>query len=205
MCLCTHTVKPVYYEQFGTWVYFLGPLRNPDMIYIWPICDSHAENLLKQSNCKMTWKILIWNSTIDFSGYRTGSMNKLLENEISGLRMLQNSLRSWGSRLATIIQCIRKTQSSLAYQMPVLFLKTCDLLKCGSHPDNLVSGWDPSKWPKRRRLTPNWLLTPLGINHKCPNYHGVLISQVSLHDKVPFGTITKCVSYTDVFIFKHPD
>ena len=28
-------------------------------------------------------------------------------------------------------------------------------------------------------------------NHKCPDYQGVLIFQVSLYDKAPFGTITK--------------
>ena len=33
----------------------------------------------------------------------------------------------------------------------------------------------------------------------------VLIIQVSLYDKAPFGTITKCVDYTGVLIFKCPD
>ena len=33
----------------------------------------------------------------------------------------------------------------------------------------------------------------------------VLIFQVSLYDKVSFGTITKCVDYTDVLMFKCPD
>ena len=43
----------------------------------------------------------------------------------------------------------------------------------------------------------------LGINHKCPDYQGVLIFQVSLYDKAaPFGTITKCVDSAGVLIFK---
>ena len=46
----------------------------------------------------------------------------------------------------------------------------------------------------------------LGTNHKCPDYQGVLIFQVSLYDKAaPFGTITKCVDYAGVHIFKCPD
>ena len=40
---------------------------------------------------------------------------------------------------------------------------------------------------------------------KSPDYLGVLIFQVSLYDKAPFGTITKCVDYADVLIFKCPD
>ena len=36
-------------------------------------------------------------------------------------------------------------------------------------------------------------------------YQGVLIFQVSLYDKAPFGTITKCVDYAGVLIFKCPD
>ena len=35
----------------------------------------------------------------------------------------------------------------------------------------------------------------LGTSKKCPGYQGVLIFQVSLYDKAPFGTITKCVDY----------
>ena len=43
----------------------------------------------------------------------------------------------------------------------------------------------------------------LGTVHKCPDYQGVLIFQVSLYDKAaPFGTITKYVDYAGVFIFK---
>ena len=37
------------------------------------------------------------------------------------------------------------------------------------------------------------------ITHKCPDF------QVSLYDKAPFGTITKCVDYAGVPIFKCPD
>ena len=44
-----------------------------------------------------------------------------------------------------------------------------------------------------------------GASHKCPGYHGVLIFQFSLYDKVSLGTITKCVDYTGVLIFKCPD
>ena len=43
----------------------------------------------------------------------------------------------------------------------------------------------------------------LGTNHKCPDYQGVLIVQVSLYDKAaPFGTITKCVDYAGVLIVR---
>ena len=43
----------------------------------------------------------------------------------------------------------------------------------------------------------------LGTSHKCPDYQGV--PQVSLYDKALFGTITKCVDYAGVLIFKCPD
>ena len=46
----------------------------------------------------------------------------------------------------------------------------------------------------------------LGIIHKCPDYLGVLIFQISLYDKAPFGTINKYMDYAGVLIiFKHPD
>ena len=46
----------------------------------------------------------------------------------------------------------------------------------------------------------------LGTNHKCHDYQGVRIFQVSLYDKAaPFGTITKCVDYAVVLVFKCPD
>ena len=31
----------------------------------------------------------------------------------------------------------------------------------------------------------------LGTNQRCPDYQGVLIFQVSLYDKAPFGTIAR--------------
>ena len=34
---------------------------------------------------------------------------------------------------------------------------------------------------------------------------GVLVFQVSLYDKASFGTITKCVNYVGVLIFKCSD
>ena len=34
---------------------------------------------------------------------------------------------------------------------------------------------------------------------------GVLIFQVSLYDKAPFGTIARCPDYAGVHIFKCPD
>ena len=40
----------------------------------------------------------------------------------------------------------------------------------------------------------------LGTKKKCPDYQGVPIFQVSLYDKTPFGTITKCVGYVGVLI-----
>ena len=40
----------------------------------------------------------------------------------------------------------------------------------------------------------------LGTNHKCPDYQGVLIFQVSLCDKAPLGAITKYVDYAGVLI-----
>ena len=45
----------------------------------------------------------------------------------------------------------------------------------------------------------------LGTSQKCPDYQGVLIFQVSLHNNVSFGTITRCVDYAGVHIFKCPD
>ena len=39
---------------------------------------------------------------------------------------------------------------------------------------------------------------------KCPGYQGVLIFQVSLYDKAPFGTITK-VDYAGALVLKCPD
>ena len=32
----------------------------------------------------------------------------------------------------------------------------------------------------------------LGTSQRCPDYQGVLIFQVSLYDKAPFGTIARC-------------
>ena len=40
----------------------------------------------------------------------------------------------------------------------------------------------------------------LGTNQKYPDYQGVLIFQVILYDKVPFGTSSKCVEYAGVLI-----
>ena len=45
----------------------------------------------------------------------------------------------------------------------------------------------------------------LGINQRCPDYQGVLIFQVSLYDKAPFGTIARCPDNAGVHIFKYPD
>ena len=45
----------------------------------------------------------------------------------------------------------------------------------------------------------------LGTSLKCPDYQGVLIFQVSLHDNVSFGTTARCVDYAGVHIFKCPD
>ena len=44
-----------------------------------------------------------------------------------------------------------------------------------------------------------------GTNKKCPDYKGVLIFQVGLYDKAPFGTITECVDYAGVLNFECPD
>ena len=38
----------------------------------------------------------------------------------------------------------------------------------------------------------------LGTNQSCPDYQGVLIFQVSLYDKAPFGTIARCPDYAGV-------
>ena len=43
--------------------------------------------------------------------------------------------------------------------------------------------------------------TLIGTSKKCPDYQGVLIFQVSLYDKAPFGTITISVWIMQVFIF----
>ena len=41
---------------------------------------------------------------------------------------------------------------------------------------------------------------------KCWHYQGVLLFQVRLISyKAPFGTITKCVDYAGVLIFRRPD
>ena len=40
----------------------------------------------------------------------------------------------------------------------------------------------------------------LGTNQKRPDYQGVLIFQVCLHDNVSFGTLTRCVDYAGVHI-----
>ena len=45
----------------------------------------------------------------------------------------------------------------------------------------------------------------LGTNQRCPDYQGVLIFQISLYDKAPFGTIARCPDYAGVHIFKCPD
>ena len=45
----------------------------------------------------------------------------------------------------------------------------------------------------------------LGTSQKCPDYQGVLIFQVSLHNDVSFGTTARCVDYPGVHIFKCPD
>ena len=45
----------------------------------------------------------------------------------------------------------------------------------------------------------------LGTSQKCPDYQGVLIFQVSLHDNVSFGTTARCVDYAGIHIFKCPD
>ena len=49
------------------------------------------------------------------------------------------------------------------------------------------------------------IMDTLGTNKKCPDYESVLIFQVSLYDKAPFGTITKCVDYAGGPILKCPD
>ena len=45
----------------------------------------------------------------------------------------------------------------------------------------------------------------LGTNQRCPDYQGVLIFQVNLYDKAPFGIIARCPDYAGVHIFKCPD
>ena len=44
----------------------------------------------------------------------------------------------------------------------------------------------------------------LGTNHNCPYYQGVLLFQVNVYNKAPFGAIIKFMDYAGV-IFKHPD
>ena len=39
----------------------------------------------------------------------------------------------------------------------------------------------------------------IGTNHKCPDFQGVLIFQVSLCNKAPFGTITKWIMQVSLF------
>ena len=42
----------------------------------------------------------------------------------------------------------------------------------------------------------------LEITHACADYQDVLVLQTSLYDKASFVTITKCVDYEGVLIFK---
>ena len=44
----------------------------------------------------------------------------------------------------------------------------------------------------------------LGTNHNCPYYQGVLLFQVNVYNKAPFGAIIKFMDYAGV-IFKYPD
>ena len=44
----------------------------------------------------------------------------------------------------------------------------------------------------------------LGTNKKYPDYQGVLIFQVVLYEKVPFGILTMSLDYAGVHIFKCP-
>ena len=44
----------------------------------------------------------------------------------------------------------------------------------------------------------------LGTGKKCPDYQGVLISQVILYDEVPFWISLKCEDYAGVLVFKCP-
>ena len=41
----------------------------------------------------------------------------------------------------------------------------------------------------------------LETNEKCPDYQGVLIFQVSLYDKAPFGTINVLIMQLQVSLF----
>ena len=47
----------------------------------------------------------------------------------------------------------------------------------------------------------------LGTTKNCPGYQGVLIFQIRLYDKAPFGTTTRCVAmdYAGVLICKCTD
>ena len=42
----------------------------------------------------------------------------------------------------------------------------------------------------------------LRIYQKRSDYQGVLIFQIFLYEKEPFGTLTKCMDYASILIFK---
>ena len=56
-----------------------------------------------------------------------------------------------------------------------------------------------------RKYTVQWNLCIMDNLGPTKSVQGVLIFQVSLPDKAPFRTITKCVDYAGVPIFKCPD
>ena len=64
---------------------------------------------------------------------------------------------------------------------------------CNKHRLNLKSTVEPVYYGN------------LGTSQRCPDYQGVLIFQVNLHDNVSFGTTARCVDYAGVHIFKCPD
>ena len=75
----------------------IDPQNNPDTTHTSPTCDPNVEVFfLKVANATVNEKILIWNNaqiSSFLAGYRTGSLYKILEDEIFGYHMLQTSLR----------------------------------------------------------------------------------------------------------------
>ena len=79
------------------------------------------------------------------AGYRTGPLHRLLKNEISGhhgyiLQNMQLEIINWFHTSAFIRP---KAHSLNTYQMPTLFSK--EPVISGSHPDNLVCGFNLPK------------------------------------------------------------
>ena len=106
-------VAPVNIDPFD-------PLNNKDMTHLWPTCWS----FLFKNNVTWYEKILIWNNAIDFF-----IVGRIPNQSLAQTSRRWNLWTIYASKQLYIIftpmifQWIYQTQSSLTYQMPILFLK----------------------------------------------------------------------------------